>query len=212
MRTPFLRAQRTGACVVFLAIGLHPGTARGAGPVIPEPPPADASEVRFTVGEAAILDWLKAATPYTLTLPLKLMSMDLVFSEPRGLQLKDGNATLTVKVQGNGMGALIDQVMTPVFTLSYDARLAKYYAVVSSMPLDIKGVGRFDLKDSLPRVELPGVMQDLWTFPDRPVGLSLDIRRIAIRDHALEIGANVRFAPLPPSGPRAARQGGTHDR
>lgn len=214
--TPATSFSRGGtllrAIVVLALIWATPGASRAADAVPAAPAPTDSSEIHFAVGEAAILDWLKAATPYTMSVPLKVVSMDLIFSDPAALTLKDGQASLNVRVRGNAAGLGIDQVISPVFTVSYDSKLEKYFALVSSLPLEIRGLGRIDLKEYFPRFEIPATMEDLWRFSDRPVGLSLTIRRVAIRDHALEIGANVSFAPVGPAGQRAAGRGGAHGR
>jgi len=170
----------------------------------PSPAPApDRSGVRFTITEAALLDWLKAATPYTFSVGNQLLKIDLTMSEPKDLRLQDSKATFQVRLRGTNIP--VDQVLTPVFTLRHDEALDKYFVVVSSLPLQLPGVGTFDLKDSFPRFEVPGMVQDIWKFSDRPVAVNLDIRRIAVLDHAVEIGADVIFTPAVPTGTRGTR-------
>jgi len=163
----------------------------------------DRSEVRFTIGEAALLDLLKAATPYTFSVGNQYLKFDLTLSEPRDLRLTDAKATLRVRLKGNSIP--VDQVLAPVFTLRHDEALNSYFVVVSSLPVQIPGIGTVDLKDSLPRFELPELVEDLWRFSDRPVSLNLDIRRIAVLDHRVEIGADVVFTPAVPGGTGASR-------
>jgi hypothetical protein len=176
----------------------------GAGaPAVPPPAVPERSEVRFTIGEAALLDWLRAATPYAVAVGQKPLALDLVLSDPANLTLKDGKATLTIRVRGRALA--MDQVVSPVVTVAYDQKLDKYFAVVSSLPLAIQGLGTIDLKDYIPRFEFPALFENLWRFADRPVGMNLGIRRIAIIDHAIEVGANVTFGPVAPTAARAAR-------
>ena len=163
----------------------------------------DRSEVRFTIGEAALLDLLKAATPYTFSVGNQYLKFDLTLSEPRDLRLTDAKATLRVRLKGNSIP--VDQVLATVFTLRHDEALNSYFVVVSSLPVQIPGIGTVDLKDSLPRFELPELVEDLWRFSDRPVSLNLDIRRIAVLDHRVEIGADVVFTPAVPGGTGASR-------
>ena len=163
----------------------------------------DRSEVRFTIGEAALLDLLKAATPYTFSVGNQYLKFDLTLSEPRDLRLTDAKATLRVRLKGSSIP--VDQVLAPVFTLRHDEALNSYFVVVSSLPVQIPGIGTVDLKDSLPRFELPELVEDLWRFSDRPVSLNLDIRRIAVLDHRVEIGADVVFTPAVPGGTGASR-------
>ncbi len=98
----------------------------------------------------------------------------------------------------------MDQVIQPVFTLKHDAARGRYYVVVSSLPLQLPGFGAIDLKDSFPKFEIPELLEDLYRFGDRPVALNLDIRRIAVLEHSLEVGADVNFAPASTVATRGA--------
>jgi hypothetical protein len=86
-------------------------------------------------------------------------------------------------------------VVNPIVTLHRDPQSGQYYGVVSSLPIQIPGLGALDLKDYLPRFEIPAVLDNLYRLSDRPLDLKLRIRRIAILDHLLEVGADVDFAP-----------------
>lgn len=187
-----------------LALALRaPAAANAAQAPDAEAPAAGRSEVRFTIGESALLDWLKAATPYTFSVGSQYLKADLILSEPRELRLLDSRATLKVRLRGRTLP--VDQVLQPVLTLRHEPARNRYYVVVSSLPVQLPGLGPIDLKDSFPQIEIPGLLQDLWRFSDRPVALDLDIRRIAVLDHALEIGADVRFSPASPLGGRGTR-------
>jgi hypothetical protein len=190
--------MRTRAVVVILAGALALPAAVCAAPGAPAAPPADRSEVRFTIGEAALLDLIKAATPYTFNVGNAYLRVDLTLSEPRDLRLLDSKATLKVRLKGSTLP--VDQILSPVFTLRHDDALNKYFVVVSSLPVQLPGIGSIDLKDSLPRFEMPELVEDLWRFSDRPVALNLDIQRIAVLDHRIEIGADVVFTPAVPGG------------
>ena len=166
-------------------------------------PPADRSGVRFTITEAALLEWLKAATPYTVSVGNQVLKIDLTLSDPKDLRLQDSKASFQVRLKGTTIP--VDQVVAPVFRLRHDDSLNKYFVVISSLPVLLPGLGTVDLKDSFPKFELPELIQDIWRFSDRPVAVNLDIRRIAVLDHAIEIGANVIFTPATPTGTRGTR-------
>ncbi len=172
------------------------------------PPPAqptapDNSQIRFTVGEAPLLEWMQAATPLVITVGNQLVSADLVLLEPKDLRLFDGKATLKIRVKGKTLP--IDQPLSPEIALVYDKSLNKYFGVLSSLPLSMPGLGTIDLKDYVSRFEIPTVLENLWRFADKPIGLNLKIRRIAILDHAVEMGADVNFAPVPQNSSHSAR-------
>ena len=187
-------------CALVLACG---GLAFASGAPAPVAPPVERPEVRFTITEDALLNWLKAATPYTFSVGNQILKVDLTLSEPRDLRLQDSRATLKIRLRGASLG--VDQLIQPVLALSHDAAKGKYSVVVSSLPVQIPGFGAIDLKDSFPRFEIPELLEDFYRFGDRPVALNLDIRRIAVLEHALEIGAEVTFAPAAPAGTRGAR-------
>lgn len=176
------------------AIGLS-GAAWAAAPGAPATPPApDSAEVRFTVHEKALLDVLRAATPQTITVGTDLLNTDLTLLDPSDLVLGNGRATFKIRVKGRTVP--LDQVVSPVVTVDRDPRTGRYFGVVSSMPLTIPGGGRIDLRDFLPRFEIPAVVENPWNVADRPLGLRLRIRRIAILEHLLEVGADVDIAPI----------------
>jgi hypothetical protein len=159
----------------------------------PAPTRGEASEVRFTVGESALLDCLRAATPQTFSVGSKVLSTDLTLLDPSDVVLKDGKASFKIRVKGRTIP--VDQVVNPIVTLHRDPQSGQYYGVVSSLPIQIPGLGALDLKDYLPRFEIPAVLDNLYRLSDRPLDLKLRIRRIAILDHLLEVGADVDFAP-----------------
>ena len=195
-----MRRRRVGSSLIA-ALVLGVTMALSATP--PPEPAADRSGVHFTITEAALLDWLKAATPYTFSVGSQLLKIDLTLSEPRELRLRDSRATFQVRLKGNTIP--VDQVVSPIFLLRHDESLNKYFVVISSLPVQLPGLGTIDLKDSFPKFELPALVQDIWRFSDRPVAVNLDICRIAVLDHAVEIGANVIFTPAAPTGTRGTR-------
>jgi hypothetical protein len=188
--------------LAFLSSFLVAGAALAA-PESAAPPAADRSEVRFTITEDALLDWLKTATPYTFSVGNQVLKIDMTLSEPRELKLLDSRATLKIRLRASGIP--VDQILQPVLTLRHDEANARYYVMVSSLPVQVPGFGTIDLKDSFPKFEIPELIEDLYKFGDRPVSLNLDIRRIAVLEHALMIGADVNFVPASPGGPRGTR-------
>jgi len=196
--------KKASALLAVLGTFLPAGPATAATPqAAASAAPSDRSEVRFTINETALLDWLKTVTPYTFSAGNQILRIDLTLSDPRELKLLDSRATLKLRLRGSGVP--LDQVLQPVFTLRHDEAQGRYYVVVSSLPVQLPGFGTIDLKDNFPKFEIPELIEDLWKFSDRPVALNLDIRRIAVLEHALEIGADVNFVAAPPAGTRGTR-------
>ena len=180
----------------MLCLAAAAAWATGARAAATTPPAgaAEATEVRFTVNERALLDCLRAATPQTVTVGSSLLSTDLTLVEPSDLVLANGRATFKIRVKGRTIP--LDQVVSPIVTIERDTRSGQFFGVVSSLPVQVPGLGAIDLKDYLPRFEIPALLEDLWHVADRPLGLRLRIRRITILDHLLEVGADVDFAPV----------------
>jgi hypothetical protein len=199
------RAGRLLALLSVLALPLLGVPARlvDAAPQVPAVPAADRSEVRFTITEDGLLDWLKSVTPYTFNAGNQFLKVDLTLSEPRELKLLDSRATLKIRLRGSSVP--LDQVLQPVLTLRHDEAHGRYFVVVASLPVQLPGFGTIDLKDSFPKFEIPELIEDLWKSSDRPVALNLDIRRIAVLNHVLEVGADVNFVPASPVGTRGTR-------
>jgi hypothetical protein len=170
------------------------------------PGPADRSDVQFRVSGPVLLGWLQAVTPYTVTVGTPPLSTDLTFSEPGDLVLRDGQASFRVRVRGRPLP--VDQVLSAAVAVRYDARQGRYALVLSSLPVQVPGLGVIDVKSYVPPLEFPAAMDDLWRSQERPYGLSLVIRRIRILEQAVEIGADARFTP----NSRTAGRGGTGGR
>jgi hypothetical protein len=180
--------------ISLAAIGLF-GAAWAAAPATTAPPVApDTSEIRFTVHEKALLDVLRAATPQTISVGTELLNTDLTLLDPSDLVLGNGRATFKIRVKGRTIP--LDQVVSPVVTIDRDPRTGQYFGVVSSIPITLPGARKIDLKDFLPRFEIPAVVENPWNVTDRPLGLRLRIRRIAILEHLLEVSGDVDLAPV----------------
>jgi hypothetical protein len=157
------------------------------------------SELRFTADERAILECLRAGLPKTVSVGSGFLSTDLTFLDPSNLVLHEGTATFKVRVKGRTMP--IDQVLNPIVRLERDSRSGQYFGVISSLPISLPGLGTMDLSQSIPRIEIPEVLDNLWQLPDKPLALRLRIRRIAILEHLVDVGADVEFAPVANSAP-----------
>jgi hypothetical protein len=177
------------AAVVFVRVAEPQATAAV------QPAAGSDSEMHFTLDERALLDCLKAALPQTVTVGSGLFSTELTFLDPSDLVLKqDGTASCRVRVKGRTMP--IDQVLKPVLRVERDPKTGQHYGVISSLPLQLPGMGSIDLKDTLPRMEIPPVIDNLRPFGDKqPAGLRFSIRRIAILEHRVEIAADLDLSP-----------------
>lgn len=188
-----LAAFALAATFVLLFKDTDAPAAATPAPAAATPATAQGDEMHFVLDEGALLDCLKAALPHTVTVGTGLFSTELTFLDPSDLVLKEGIASCRVRVKGKTLP--VDQVLNPSVRLERDARTGQYYGVISSMPLALPGMGKIDLKDALPRFEIPRTVDDLRPFGDRPVGLRFSLRRLAIKEHRVEIGADLDLSP-----------------
>ena len=197
----------SAALLWALSLGAASAPDRPAAAPLPPGPPAgaapDNSDVRFTIGEASLLECLRAGAPYALTVGAQPVAVDLVLDDPSDLHLREGRATFKIRVKSRTLP--IDQILSPVVSITYDRDLNKYFAVLSSLPLQVPGLPAIDLKDYTPRFEIPAVVENAWRSANRAVGLNVRIRRVAILDHALEMGGRISVDSSIPSGSRSAR-------
>jgi len=175
--------------MVALATGL-------AGPAVvaSESLPKLQSELHFSVEESALFELLRAATPYTVTVGSGLTAVDLILRDPADLVLSDGKARFRIGVRGATIP--VDQVLEPELTVEYDPQRRQYFVVVTSLPVSIPLLGTLDVRDALPPMAVPALVEQLWEINSRPLGTRIHIRRIAILDHRLEISADIDFPPI----------------
>src|SRR5260221_10491600 len=142
---PILIAPPALLIVAGLALAAPGSAGQARAPASPSPAPErtpsspDPSAVRFTIGEGPLLEWLRAITPWAVTVGNQLLSTDLIFSDPSDLRLKDGLASLRIHARGRTLP--IDQTLGPVISLGYDRSVNRYYGSLASLPLELPGLG-----------------------------------------------------------------------
>jgi hypothetical protein len=174
--------------VALAASLLAPATAASA------PTAEQHAELHFSVDESALFELLRAATPYTVTVGSGLTAVDLILRDPVDFILTEGEVRFRIRVRGATIP--IDQVLEPVLTIEYDPHQRRYFVVVTSLTMRLPLLGTIDLRDALPRMAVPALIEQLWEVDSRPLGARFHIRRIAILDERLEISADVDFPPL----------------
>ena len=140
------------------------------------------------------MDYLRAATPVTITVGRSPLRVDLILSDPSDLVLSEGRAQISLRIRARSLS--IDERLSAAVSIVYDRKLREYFVVMEELPLSIPGLGRLDLSGAIPRVGIPSLVEDIWRFADRPVGLNLAIRRLVILEDAIEVGGDVSFVPV----------------
>ncbi len=185
-----MRVVSISGMVALAACLAAPATAASA------PASEQRAELHFSVEESALFELLRAATPYTVTVGSGITAVDLVLRDPVDFALTEGEARLRIRVRGTTIP--VDQVIEPVLTIEYDPLQRQYFIVVTSLTVRLPLLGALDLRDALPRMAVPALVEHLWELDSRPLGARFHIRRIAILDQRVEISADVDFPPLRP--------------
>jgi len=158
------------------------------------PAPQRSSELQFSVKESALFELLLAVTPYTITVGSGLTAVDLILRDPGDLNLNEGKARFRIRVRGATIP--LDQMLEPELTVEYDSQRRQYFVVVTSLTVQVPLVGTIDLRDALPPLAVPAIIEQLWGLEGRTIGTRIHVRRIAIVDHRLDISADVDFPPV----------------
>jgi hypothetical protein len=187
-RRPIVRAL-----FLFFMVALASALAGPSSPAS-ESVPKLQSELHFSVEESALFELLSAATPYTVTVGSGLTAVDLILRDPADLILSEGKARFRIGVRGATIP--VDQVLEPELTVEYDPHRRQYFVVVTSLPVQVPLLGTLDVREALPPIAIPALVEQLWELDSRPLGARIHIRRIAILDHRLEISADVDFPPI----------------
>lgn len=181
--------------IVAIAASVTPVAAAAEPPAVTSTTaPVGTSELQFSVRESALFELLRAVTPYTLTVGSGLASVDLILHDPAGLELSDGKARFRIGVRGATIP--LDQMLEPELRVEYDSQRRQYFVVVTRFTVQVPLVGTIDLREALPPLAIPALVEQLWGLQGKPIGTRLHIRRIAIADRRLDISADVDFLPI----------------
>jgi hypothetical protein len=158
-------------------------------------PPPPQEEVRIVLPKSVLFDLLRSATPYSVQLGSGLIGETLTFSDPADLALEGTRIRFSVRCRGTPFP--VDQILRPVLRVRTSAA-GGHEGVVESLPLEIPGFGRVDLKDAFPPVDLGSLFRQTVFLQNRPAVLEARVRRIEILPTGIEVRASLlldRAAP-----------------
>ena len=139
---------------------------------------------------------LSTAAPYQIIVKTRLFTEVLTFSNLRDLVLEEGK--IRVRATCTGSPAPIRAEVQAEISLVRDPESGKLEGLFSSLPVRIPPIGTIDLKDYMPRLEIPALILQAIDFPDRSRRVEIQVREFRIRPEGIQARFDLRFLPDPP--------------
>lgn len=152
--------------------------------------------LEISLDRAELNTLLRTAAPYQITVKTMLFTEVLTFSNLRDLVLEEGK--LRIRATCTGRPAPIRAEIQAEISLVRDPESGKLEGVFSSLPVRIPPIGTIDLKDYMPRLEIPALILQAIDFPDRSRRMEIQVRDFRIRPAGIQASFDLRFLPDPP--------------
>ncbi len=115
--------------------------------------PVRAESIVLTIDRATLLNFTKAATPYSFEVGKPGLSETLSLSNPREMKFENGKIRLRVDCTGEPIPFFAELV--PTVSLAFDRQKNAFVATVDSLPVKIGPLGTIDLKKYIDPIEIP---------------------------------------------------------
>jgi len=170
------------AAVLASALGLSATTAR-------------AESVTMTIDRLTTLNFMRAATPYSVDVNVAGFTQRLTLLNPRELRFEGGNIRLKVDCRGEQAG--VSAVLEPTLVIYFDRQKNAFVAKVQSLPLSLGALGTINLDQYLQPFVLPVSFSQ--TLQDGIPGLTIDyvIRDLKVLDDRIQAKADLAFRRQP---------------
>lgn len=164
-------------------------------------PPTRAESVVMAVDRPTALNFLRAATPYTIQVGAAGLTQRIILFNPRELRFEGGLIRLKVDCRGEPVD--VRAVLEPTLEISFDRQQNAFVAKVRSLPLAIGGLGTVQLDSYLDPIVLPSSFSN--TLEAGIPGLVIDtvVRELTVLEDRIEAKADLVFRKNPPT-PRTA--------
>ena len=163
---------------------------------------ARAESVVMAVDRPTALNFLRAATPYTIQVGTAGLSQRIILYNPRELRFEAGLIRLKVDCRGEPMD--VRAVLEPTLEVSFDRQKNAFVAKVRSLPLSLGTLGTIQLDRYLDPIVLPSTFTN--TLEAGIPGLVIDtvVRDLRVLEDRIEAKADLVFRKNPPAPATAA--------
>lgn len=166
--------------------------------------PARAESVVMSIDRAAALNFMRAATPWTVEVGMMGLTERFTFTNPRELRFEQGKVRLTVDCRGEPVS--VSAVLQPTLTVAFDRQRNAFVAKVESLPVSVAGMGTVQLDRYIDPIALPVSFSQ--TLDQGIPGLVIDylIRDLKVLEQRIEARADLVFRKTPPATRATARR------
>jgi len=163
---------------------------------------ARAESLTMTLDRATALNFLRAATPYTVTVGAAGLEQRFRFYNPRDLRFVGGKVLVTADCKGEPIP--FTAVLNPTLALSFDHIRNAFVVTVEKLPVKLTGMGELRLDQFIEPVLIPASFTQ--QIDAAVPGLTVDaiVRDLKVLDDRIEARADLVFRKEAP--PTAAAQ------
>ncbi len=159
--------------------------------------PARAESILMTVDRPTLLNFLRAATPYSLDVTKAGLTETLTLLNPRELRFETGKIRLKVDCRGEPVP--FEGILEPTLAVYFDKARNAFVAKVESLPVSLGAMGTISLEQYLQPLTLPSAFSQ--TLETGVPGLTIDtlVRDVRVLEDRIEARADLLFRKQPPA-------------
>lgn len=160
-------------------------------------PLARAESVTMSVDRPTTLNFMRAATPYTISVTAAGLTERFTLFNPRELRFEGGKIRLKVDCRGEPLG--VNAELEPTLTVYFDRSKNAFVAKVQTLPVKIATLGTINLDQYIQPIVLPVSFSQ--TLEAGIPGLTIDyvIRDLKVLDERIEAKADLVFRRQAPA-------------
>jgi hypothetical protein len=155
-----------------------------------------AGETTFSVDAAAVQSFLRAVTPYDVSVGKGDLNEVLTLANPRNVRFQDGKVWLTLDCRGQPVP--IEMVLTLAIGLKWDEESKAWMAYLASLPLEIPLFGKFDLAKYVDPYPIPQTFSQPAGNDEAPFSIDGLLKSLRILDDRILVEADLTFRTLRP--------------
>ncbi|HET6372360.1 MAG TPA: hypothetical protein VFG76_03580 [Candidatus Polarisedimenticolia bacterium] len=159
--------------------------------------PVRAESVLMTVDRPTMLNFLRAATPYSLEVSKAGFTETLILYNPRELRFEGGKIRLKIDCRGEVLP--FSAVLEPTMSVSFDKTRNAFAAKVESLPVNLGAMGTIYLDQQIKPLLIPSAFSQ--TLQAGLPGLTIDtvVRDLKVLEDRIEARADLVFRKVPPA-------------
>ncbi len=164
--------------------------------------------VMMTLDRPTLLNFLRAATPYTFEVTKAGFSETLTLYNPRELRFQDGKIHL--KVDCTGEPIPFNAMLEPTLAVYFDRDRNAFVASVESLPVTLGVMGRIHLDRYLKPITIPSSFSQPLDLGIPGLMVDTVVRQLRVLEDRVEARADLVFRKAPPDQQTSAgaRQAG----